>query len=140
MYCLDASVITNSVIEREEYHKDSKALLLKIRNENIPVVLPEIIVPEVASALSRGTGNAKLSLQFAAEIRKIPNFVFIPIDAEISNLAAKIAAENQMRGADSIYTAIALVFNVRLVTLDTEQLKKSKSSVNSATPFEELRE
>jgi predicted nucleic acid-binding protein len=93
MYCIDASVITNSIIEKEEHHEYSKKLMLKIKNENIPVVLPELVIPEVASALSIGTKNSELSLQFVNELRRIPNFIFIPIDAEISNLAAKLAAE-----------------------------------------------
>ncbi|MEK6943005.1 MAG: type II toxin-antitoxin system VapC family toxin [Nanoarchaeota archaeon] len=139
MYCLDASVITNSIIKSEEHHEYSKRLLLKIKNQNIPVVLPEIIVPEVASALSAGARNSKLPLQFVAELRKIPNFVFVPVDAEVSNLAARFAAEKHLRGADAIYVAIASIFNVSLITLDKRQKEKAAGTVKTATPMEELK-
>lgn len=72
MYCIDASVIANSIIKEEEHHEYSVKLLLKIKNENIPVVVPEILIPEVASALSRGTQNSRLSLEFVT--RKLNNY------------------------------------------------------------------
>lgn len=138
MYCLDASVITNSVIEAEKHYEYSKRLLLKIKNQNLLVVLPEVVIPEVASALSRGTGNSKLALEFVTELRKIPNFIFISIDSDISNFAAKLAAEKQLRGSDSIYVAVTSLFNVRLITLDIKQMEKSKATVKVLTPLEEL--
>lgn len=140
MYCLDASVIVNSIIEKEDYHEHSKNLMLKIKNQNILVVLPEIALPEIASAISKGTGNAELSLQFIKELRRIPNFVFIPVDADISDFASRLAAEKQLRGADAVYVAIASIFNMKLITLDEEQRRKSKDIVKAITPMDELGE
>ena len=50
MYCIDASVLTNSVIVNEEFHEYSKGLLTAIKEREIMVV-----VPEIASAISQGT-------------------------------------------------------------------------------------
>jgi len=138
MYCLDASVIVNSIIEKEEHHEYSKKLLFKIKNQNILVVLPEIALPEIASAVSKGTGDAELTLQFIKELRKIPNFIFIPVDADISDFAARLAAEKWLRGADAIYVAIASILNMKLITLDEEQRRKSKDIVKAITPMDEL--
>ena len=138
MYCLDASVIVNSIIENEGHHEHSKKLLLKIKNQNILVVLPEIAMPEIASAISKGTGDAELSIQFVKELRKIPNFVFVPVDADISDFASRLAAEKWLRGADAIYVAISSIFNVKLITLDEEQRRKSKDIVKARTPMDEL--
>ena len=52
MYCIDASVLTNSVVVSEEFHEYSKGSLTVIKEREIMVV-----VPEIASAISRGTGD-----------------------------------------------------------------------------------
>jgi len=140
MYCIDASVIANSIIKEEEHHEYSVKLLLKIKNENIPVVVPEILIPEVASALSRGTQNSRLSLEFVMGLRKIPNFIFVPIDAEISDLAARFSAEGQLRASDAIYVSVASIFNVKLITLDVKQKEKANEFIKALTPLEELGE
>jgi predicted nucleic acid-binding protein len=80
MYCLDASVLTNSEIEGEEHHEFSRRLMDKIRENGIAVVVPEIALPEVASAIARGTGDATKALEFVNTLRQLPNFVFVPID------------------------------------------------------------
>ena len=138
MYCIDASVITNSFIEKEEHHKYSKKLLLRIKENNTLVILPEILIPEVASAISRGMGDGRAALKFTDTLRRIPNIIFIPVGSDISNLAAKLAAEKKLRGVDSVYVAVAAVFNIKLITLDEQQKDKSKSLVEVLTPMEEL--
>jgi hypothetical protein len=40
-----------------DYHGASKQLIEKIKKEGITVILPEIILPEVSSAIARGTGD-----------------------------------------------------------------------------------
>ncbi len=138
MYCLDASVLTNSFIEGEENYEFSKRLMEKIRKNAVLVFLPEIVLPEVASAISRGY-DYKTALEFVKELRQIPNFTFIPIDAELSNLAEKFAAENKLRGCDALYVAVAFSFNVKLITLDTQQKERAKDLIEVLTPKEELK-
>ncbi len=138
MYCLDASVIVNSYNKNEEFHEYSQALINYIRKENVQVILPEIVCPEVTSAISRGTGESTVAIEFAQEIRKIANFTFIPIDAEISNEAGRIAAEWKLRGCDAIYTAVTKRYNLKLVTIDNQQKERSCFIVKVVTPKEEL--
>ena len=138
MYCIDASVLTNSFVRGEKFHEQSRRVMERIRKEKSIVYLPEIVLPEVASALARGTGNHKTPLEFVAEIRRVPNFVFIPIDSELSNLASKFAAENKMKGCDSIYAAVSFRFDCKLVTLDNEQKERASKIIKVVTPDEEL--
>jgi predicted nucleic acid-binding protein len=102
MYCLDASVLINSEIEGEEHHEFSRRLIDKIRENRIAVVVPEIALPEVASAIARGTGDADKALEFVKTLRQLPNFVFVPIDRELSDSSSKLAAEHKLRGCDAI--------------------------------------
>ena len=52
MYCIDASVLTNSQMEYEEFHEYSKKLMGIIKDKGITVFIPEIALPEIASALA----------------------------------------------------------------------------------------
>ena len=138
MYCLDASVITNSFIIREEFHEFSKKLMDKIREKDISVVLPEIVLPEVASAIGRGVNNEKIALAFVETMRKIPNFTFIPIDRELSLLSSRFAAENRLRGCDAVYVAVAYLFDAKLITLDRQQKERANGLIEAMTPMEEV--
>ncbi|MBU7013069.1 MAG: PIN domain-containing protein [Theionarchaea archaeon] len=53
MYCIDASVLVNSFMEHEDHHEANKLLIEKIKKEGITVILPEIVLPEVSSAIAR---------------------------------------------------------------------------------------
>lgn len=110
----------------------------KIKKERIRVVEPEIVLPEIASAIARGTDDPKKALDFIKEIALLPNFIFIPVDRELTDLASKFAAEYRLRGCDSIYVATASVFNVKLISLDDEQRKKASLCIEALTPHEEL--
>lgn len=125
-------------MQDEDHHEASNQLVEKIKREGITVVLPEIVLPEVSSAIARGTDDSQLALEFVEDLRNIPNFVFIPIDSEISNLAAQFAAHYKIRGYDSVYMAISYIFGVKLITLDTEQIERSKKMISSSTPEDEL--
>ncbi|MBU0701687.1 type II toxin-antitoxin system VapC family toxin [bacterium] len=139
MYCLDASVIVNSYNKNEEFHEYSKSLINYIKKEKVQVLLPEIVCPEVASAIARGTQESTIAIEFVQEIRKISNFTFIPIDAELSNEAGKLAAEWKLRGCDAIYTAVTKKYNLKLVTLDNQQKERSCFTIKVVTPEEELK-
>jgi len=136
MYCLDASVILNSFFLKESHHQYSHELLKTIQNEGISIYLPEIVLPEVSSAIGRGTNDSKLAIEFAEELLSVPTFNFIPIDREISFLAAELAARYKLKGADAIYVATAKYFNVPLITLDLQQKEKAHHSINVFTPKE----
>jgi len=138
MYCLDASVLVNSFVKSEEHHEYSRKLLDGIKSSSSFAILPEIALPEVASAVSRGSGNSETAAEFAAELRRIPNLTFVPVDSELSAMAVKFAAENKLRGCDAVYVAVASLFKVKLITLDSQQLERSKGVVEACTPRDEL--
>ncbi|MGB2728681.1 MAG: type II toxin-antitoxin system VapC family toxin [Halobacteriota archaeon] len=138
MYCTDASVITNSQIEHEEFHEYSKKLMQIIKDREIIVVIPEIALPEIASALVRGTDSAEKALTFVDELKQLPNFIFIPIDRELAELASKFAAEHRLRGCDAIYVAVASLFNAKLISLDKQQRERASDCIDALTPQEEL--
>lgn len=125
-------------MEREEHHEFSKKLMEKIEREKILVIVPEILLPEIASAIARGTGDEKKAFEFVNKIVELPNFLFIPIDRELALFASNIAAKYKLRGSDSVYVAVSKLFEVKLVTLDKEQREKAVKVIEVKTPEEEM--
>jgi len=139
MYCIDASVLINSEIESEKLHDYSEKLMEKIREKGITILVPEIVLPEISSAIARGSNNSEKAMEFVKELKLIPNIVFVPIDRELADEAARFAAEYRLRGCDAIYVAVASMFSVKLISLDEQQLVRAKDCIDASTPQDELK-
>ena len=134
MFCIDASVIISGARGGEPYSNRSREFLNGVREEQQRVFLPEIAVPEVASGLMRGTKDAIFTKSFIESLRALPNFVFVAIDSRLADRAAHIAISTELRSADAIYVALAAEYNLTLVSLDRDQLKKGKHIVTTIEP------
>lgn len=129
MFAIDASIIVSSYFEREKFHKQAKKFLNELLFRKETILLPEIVMAEIASAIARGTRNSEYALNFCKELRKVPNFIFISIDESISLISAEVASKYFMRGTDSVYVAIAYKYRTKFSTLDKEQKKKARMLV-----------
>ncbi|MBU4299483.1 hypothetical protein KJ636_05590 [Patescibacteria group bacterium] len=76
MIVVNASLIVSSFFQQEREHLKAKGFLNKLLQEDETILLPEIALPEIASAIARGTKEAVLAINFCRELRKFPNFVF----------------------------------------------------------------
>jgi predicted nucleic acid-binding protein len=121
---IDASVFVSAFTPTEPAHQASKAFMLNLREQSIPIIVPVLVLPEISAALARGQGKPKLGLAFVQELRNFPNTTFINVDESIADLAVEIAANNRLRGSDAIYAAVSLRFGTELITLDREQLDR----------------
>jgi predicted nucleic acid-binding protein len=139
MYCIDASVFINAEIEGEQFHEYSAKLMQNIRERGITVIVPEIVLPEISSAIARGTDDPENALEFVKELKQIPNIVFVPIDMELAEESSRLAAQYRLRGCDAIYVAVAFMFSARLISLDKQQSERAAECIDVATPQEELK-
>ena len=121
---IDASVFVSAFTPTEPAHQASKAFMLNLREQSIPIIVPVLVLPEISAALARGQGKPKLGLAFVQELRNFPNTTFINVDESIADLAVEIAANNRLRGSDAVYAAVTLRFGTELITLDREQLDR----------------
>ena len=121
---IDASVFVSAFTPSEPAHQESKAYMLDVRRQSIPIIVPLLVLPEISAALSRGQGKPELGLAFVQELRNFPNTTFIDVDESIATLAVDVAANNRLRGSDAVYAAVALRFGTELITLDKEQLDR----------------
>lgn len=134
MYCIDASVIIGSHLEKEPYHVQSKDFLIMIEKKGLKVFLPEIVIPEITSGIFRATKDENFTSQFTKNLRSISNFSFVSIDSRLADLASWIICKTNLKAADAIYVALALDYNLELITLDKEQLEKGKGLIKVRRP------
>ena len=138
MYVVDASVHVADARPQEPYHTEARALMANIAAKGFCVYLPEIVLAEVAAAISRGTGRAQVAQRLATVLRRVPHFQYVPVDAALGDHAAQISARYQIRGCDAVYVALALERSATLITLDRQQRERVPADLIARTPAEEL--
>jgi predicted nucleic acid-binding protein len=131
---IDASVFVSAFTPSEKAHQASKAFLREVHEAGVPIIIPTIIIPEIAAAIGRGQGKPDLGYSFAIEVSQFPNVTLINLDESLAETAAGIAANHRLRGSDAVYAAVATRFATELVTLDTEQLQRVKKTVKVRKP------
>ncbi len=139
-YTVDASVFVNGFNPYEAGHEESRRLLALLQEQAAPIVVPTLLLPEVAAAIGRGRQDADLAREFAAALSRLPHLVLIPLDTTLAQQAADVAAQYQLRGSDAVYAAVALRFGSTLITLDREQRERVTSALLTLYPAEALTE
>jgi len=140
IYTVDASVFLNAFNPYEAGHAESQRLLALLQERAAPIVVPTLLLPEVAAAVSRGRNDADLARRFAATLRQLPHLVLIPLDESLAQQATNVAAQHRLRGSDAVYAAVALRFGSTLVTLDREQRERVAGVLAARFPAEVLTE
>ena len=135
---IDASVFVSAFSPAEATHQGSKAFMTKVRDASAPVIVPTLVLPEIAAAISRGQGKPELGVAFALEMVNFPNLVLVDVDQGTARLVAETAAHHRLRGSDAVYAAVALRFGSLLVTLDNEQGERLKNVLSVHSPAQAL--
>ena len=113
-------------------------MLTWLREQATPIIVPTLVLPEVAATISRVRGDAALARDFAGALSRLPNLVLVNLDATLARQAADAAAQYRLRASDAVYAAVALRFGARLMTLDREQHERLGTVVASQYPAEVL--
>lgn len=64
-YTVDASVFVNAFNPHEGGHAESLAILAAIQERGDPVIVPALVLPEIASAVARASDDSAGALQYA---------------------------------------------------------------------------
>ena len=139
-YTIDASVFLNAFNPYEEGHEDSHRLLAHLQEHAIPIIVPTLLLPEVAAAVSRGRQDETLAREFALALGRLPHLIMIPLDDTLAHQALDVAAGYRLRGSDAVYAAVALRFGSTLVTLDQEQQERIAAVITARHPPQVLAE
>ena len=137
-YTVDASVFLNAFNPYEAGHGESHRFLARLQERAIPIIVPTLLLPEVAAAVSRGRQDERLAREFAVALSQLPHLTMIPLDSTLAHQAADVAAQYRLRGSDAVYAAVALRFGSTLVTLDREQRERVVAVLTTCYPTEVL--
>jgi predicted nucleic acid-binding protein len=137
-YTIDASVFVNAFNAGEQGHATSRALLAAIQNAAEPVVVPTLLLVEVASAIARIQHDSLEGVRYASAISALPHVTLISLSATLARNAAEVAANLLVRGSDGVYLVVAEMYATTLISLDKEQLTRGARIATCQTPEQAL--
>ena len=137
-YTVDASVFVNAFNPHEEGHAESLQILSAIQERGDPVIVPTLLVPEVASAVARATGDSDGAIQYVNATAALPHLTLVSLTTAVARQAAALAAAHRLRGADAVYVAVARRYGTTLVSRDGEQRTRGAAIVLCQTPEQAL--
>jgi predicted nucleic acid-binding protein len=118
---VDASVLVSRLVPHDAYHEASRHWLARHAARGGLVVAPVLLLPEVAGALARRTGDRRLARRAVDAILRLPGLRLLAVDEALGQMAATLAGRHRLRGADAVYVAAAATLGLPLVTWDAEQ-------------------
>lgn len=131
-WVIDASVFVASARSDEPDYQMSREFLRKA--QNCEIFCPTLVLAECAVAISRQTDDPSLAEELIGIIMDLPALNLIPLDLLLARKASTMALKYRLRGADSVYVAVAAAFDAVLITLDKEMLKRASMAVETLTP------
>lgn len=137
-YTVDASVFVNAFNPHEEGHAASLQFLSTIHQRGDPVLVPTLLVPEVAAAIARATHDSAGALQYATATAALPHLTLVSLTTAVARQAADLAAAHRLRGADAVYVAVARRYGTAIVSRDAEQRTRGAAVVACLTPEQAL--
>ncbi len=139
-YTIDASVFVNAFNPHEAGHAESLSFLTAIQQTGDPIIVPTLVLPEIASAVARATNDGAGALRYASATAALPHLTLISLTATTARHAAEMAAHYRLRGADAVYLAVARRYAARVVSRNDEQRSRGGAVATCLTPEEALKE
>jgi predicted nucleic acid-binding protein len=137
-YTIDASVFVNAFNPRERGHGESLQILAVIQERGDPIIVPTLLVAEIASAVARAANDTRGALEYANAVAALPHLTLVSLTSAIAARAAELAATHRLRGADAVYLAVAQRYATTLVSRDDEQLTRGSRIALCQTPEDAL--
>lgn len=134
MIVTDASVWVSHLIAQDARHSISREWLTRVVSDGIVIVAPGLLLAEVAGAIARRTKDPDLGHRAVAHLLSTPDLRLVDQDETLSLAAARLAADQRVRGADALYIAVANQLDIPLVSWDQEQIERAAELVQAVTP------
>ena len=138
-YTVDASVFVNAFNPHQDGHAASLRILSAIQERGDPVVVPTLLVSEIAAAVARATDDSAGAFQYAMATVALPQLTLVSLTPAVARQAADLAAAYRLRGADAVYVAVARRYGTTSVSRDDEQRARGGAVVTCQTPEEALK-
>jgi predicted nucleic acid-binding protein len=137
-FTIDASVFVNAFNPHEKGHAESLAILAAIQERGDPAIVPTLLLPEIAAAVARASDDSAGALDFANATAGLSHLTLVTLTPTMARQAAELAATHRLRGADSLYVAVARRYGTTLVSRDEEQRSRGSAIVRCQTPEQAL--
>ncbi len=137
MFVVDASVWVARYKPADLNHAVSRQWLRRVFNDRLQIVGPTLLLPETAGPIAREASELD-ARRVLSELLRLLTLRIVPLTQDLARLAAQFAARLRMRGADSVYVALAYDLELTLVTWDYEQRTRASDVVAVRTPSELL--
>ena len=131
---LDASVWASSLLRNDANYGAAHAWISNHIGIGGYFAAPLLLVVETSATISRVTQDARAGRAAASQLYSFPLMRLVPMDQLLVDEAVDIAAHFHMRGADSMYVAVAKKLTIPLVTFDQEQLTRPASIISTIRP------
>jgi predicted nucleic acid-binding protein len=131
---VDASVIVSRLVPHDTNHEASRHWLTRHIAAGRLVIVPALLLAEVAGAVARRTGRPRLARRAVDAVLRLPELRLVPVDDMLARTAAGLAGRLRLRGADAIYIAVAAGLSLPLMTWDSEQRDRAGRLVEVLTP------
>lgn len=131
---VDASVWVSSLLVNDRNHVSASNWINNHIAGNGLVVAPILIVVETGAAIARATQNPSLARNAISHLYTLPSVRLAALDQQLIADAADIAVMYIIKGADSIYVALAAQLSLPLVTFDQEQLTRPAGIITTMMP------
>lgn len=131
---VDASIWVSRLVASDMNHKVSRNWLEKFAVDENQFVAPTLVLAEISGSVARRAEDAKLGHDALKLVLRLPSLRLINVDRTLSEFAAQLAADHMLRGADSVYVAVAKQLNIPLITLDEEQFKRASKIIHTIKP------
>lgn len=133
---IDASVFVAAARSQETHYAVSRRFLRQARSQNATVFCPTLVLPECAAAIVRPTGDTALGEELVALIVGFPGLRLVSLDPPLAHQAVQVATHHRLRGADSVYVAVADAANATWITWNDEMLDRGAGVVTTLTPLQ----
>jgi predicted nucleic acid-binding protein len=131
---IDASVFVSLFLPDDAHHETSRRWFTERRGDETPAVAPAVLLPEVAGAIARRTGEPRFGRRAVAAVLALASLRLVAVEEDLAQSAADIAARLSVRGADAVYIATAAALRLPLVTWDAQQGERAARVVRVMRP------
>jgi predicted nucleic acid-binding protein len=100
MYTIDASVWVNGFDQREPDHENSRQLLDLLGTQSTLIVVSNLVLVEVAAAISRTRQRSDQAYAFDIALNNLPNVTVVPLDDIIVHQVLTLAAQPSAETGD----------------------------------------
>lgn len=125
---VDASVWVARLVSQDVFYEPVNSGCPFVFKEEDQFLAPSLLLAEIGGASSRRTTPA-LGRKAIQQVQNLPGLQLVEMENSLLLEAAGLAAELGLRGADSIYVAVAARLDLPLVTLDIDQSESAAKRI-----------